>query len=248
MGIAQGDPDGVIGELVDVGHAVTGAVIRRPGVQGTDVVQLIAHIGGKGATAIGQGPDRLQICRTGQPLTDQRRVRRLVDGHTGQQLRRILIELHTAVVAGRDLLAAIQEGGGEVGAQAPDRDHLAAAVETLGRQTRQARQRFGDGDVRQLADVFGRHDLDDGGVVALGGDRALDRGPDAGHDDFIDFLRLGFVLRRLLGDGRARARQNADCAEGSAGEEARAPGDLVVHHHSPLGRRFSREASGFTAK
>src|SRR5262249_8963782 len=103
----------------------------------------------------------LHVHRAGNALADQRRFGRLVYDDTAQQFRRILIEFDRAVVAGRDLLAAVQQRAVEVAGEAADAQRRRASGHALRGDARQARQRFGDGIVRQLADVFGRNRFDD---------------------------------------------------------------------------------------
>ena len=96
------------------------------------------------------------------------RVRRLVDDHRAHELGRILVELDAAVVAGADLLASVEQRGRESGVGAAQADRRGAAFRALRRQARQARDRFGDAGVGQLADVFGRNRLDDAHRLLLG--------------------------------------------------------------------------------
>jgi hypothetical protein len=63
---------------------------------------------------------------------------------------------------------------------------------------------FGDVLVRELADILGGDDVDDGVGVALGGDRGLQRGADAGDDDFVDGVELSCAK---AGAARANARR-----------------------------------------
>src|SRR5690606_42153313 len=65
----------------------------------------------------------------------------------------ILVELDAAVVADADLLAAVEQGGAEVLGEATDADGGRAAGDALRGQTGQARDRLGDRQVGQLADV-----------------------------------------------------------------------------------------------
>src|SRR5690606_17477774 len=138
------------------------------------------------------------------------------------------------------------QGGGEIRGQAADRDDLAAAVEALGGQAWQAGQRLGDGDVRQLADVLGGDDLDDRGVAALLGDRALDRAADAGDDHLLDLGRL--FRRDILGGRGPDEGEGGDGADGGAPEKTGAAGDECSHQILPGSRRISVEASGVIAK
>ena len=241
VGVAQGDAERAVHELVDVGDGVAVPAVGRARVQGADVVPLMPIVQGDGLTAVGQGPHGAQIDRARQALTQQGRIRGLVDDDAAQQFRRELVELDAAVVAGGDQFAAVQQGGGEVRAQAADGDLLAAAVQALHRHAGQTRQGFGDRDVRQLADVLGRNDFDDRGVVGLGRDRGLDRAADAGDDDFADFGRR---LVSLSGGGRGLSLRRTDGGEGggadsSARQQAHAPVKTLRHGHPPWGRRDS---------
>ncbi|MNE41864.1 hypothetical protein D3C80_1359620 [compost metagenome] len=233
MGVAQGDADGVVRELVDVAEGVAAAVVGGARVQRANVVPLIARIGHDGAAAVVQRTHGLHVHRAGQALTGQGGVGRLVDDDAGHQLRGELVEFNAAVVAGRHHLAPVQQGGGEVRAEAANGDLLAAAVEALHGHARQARQGFSDRDVGQLADVFGRDDFDDRGVAGLGRDRGLDRAADAGDDDLVDLGRL-LVLRGRLRLSAARESQGHDDAQGAAGHEARTPGEARSHRHPPM--------------
>jgi hypothetical protein len=98
---------------------------------------------------------------TGNTLCQQGCGWGFVDGCTAQQFRWILVEFNTAVVANRDLLAAVQQGGGVVWAEAANRQLRSATVNPLCSYTWQARQGFRDGDVWQLADIFSRDNFGD---------------------------------------------------------------------------------------
>ena len=141
-----------------------------------------------------------------QALADQRRIRGLVDGHASHQLGRVLVELDAAVVAGAHQFAAVERGGGEVRRQAAHADHLRTTGHALGGDAGQAGDRFGDADVRQLADVFGRDGLDNRGRILLDVDGAFDAAADAGDRDLVEGLGVfRFLLRRaFLGLRRVR--------------------------------------------
>ncbi|MNE34907.1 hypothetical protein D3C80_1286450 [compost metagenome] len=234
MGVAQGHADRVVRELIDIAQGVALAVVGRARVQGADVVPLIAGVGDDRAAAVVQRADGPHVDRPGQALAGQGGVGGLIDDDAGHHLRGELVELDAAVVAGRDHLAPVQQGGGEVRTQAADRDQLAATVQPLHRHAGQAGQGFGDRHVRQLADVLGRDDLDDRGVVGLGRNRGLDRAADASHDDFVDLGRLLVARGRALRLGHAAQRQGEDDAERAAGHEARAPGEARIHLILPM--------------
>ncbi|MNQ77438.1 hypothetical protein D3C85_923050 [compost metagenome] len=233
VGVAQGDADGVVRELVDIAQRIAAAVVGRARVQGADVVPLITGVGHDGATAVVQRTHGLHVHRAGQALTGQGGVGRLIDDDAGHQLRGELVEFDAAVIAGRHHFAPVQQGGGEVRAEAANGDLLAAAIEALHGHAGQAGQGFSDRDVGQLADVFGRDDFDDRGVAGLGRDRGLDRATDAGDDDLVDLGRL-VVLRGGLRLGAARQSQGHDNAQGAAGHEARTPGEARSHRHPPM--------------
>ena len=207
MGVAQRDAQRPVRQLVDVADREATAVVADVVVQPVALDHLAAQVHRDRALAELQRANRAQVGGARKTHARDLGVRRLVDHHPGQQFGRILVELHRAVVAGARLLAAVQERGGEVGRQTADRDHLRPSVDALGRQTGQARDRFGDRHVRKLADVLGRHRLDDRSLVALGADGVRQPAPQAGDDDLVDFGRLVAVVRRrrrLLGEGRRR--------------------------------------------
>ena len=71
--------------------------------------------------------DRAQVNGTGKALADQARHRRLVDVDLVDDFSRVLVVFDGAVVAGRSLLAPVQQGRREVRREAADRDDVAAA-------------------------------------------------------------------------------------------------------------------------
>ena len=93
-----------------------------------------------------------------------------------------MVELDAAIVAGRGLLAAVQEGLREIGAEAADRDDGGAAGDALRGEAGQAGDRFGDRGVGKAADILGRDRLDDLVAVTLLADRALQSGAEAGDE------------------------------------------------------------------
>src|SRR5690606_25109192 len=149
-----------------------------------------------------------------------------------QQLGRVLVELDAAVVAGARLLAAVERGGGEVAGEAADVDLGGAAALALRGQAGQARDRFGDAGVRQLADVLGRDRLDDRGGGLLGVDGPFDRGTDAGNDDAVELGGLFAVRRRggVLREGLRCGKQDRGCERGT---QQGAPG--LQHFPLPKG-------------
>ena len=153
MCITNGQAKRAIKELVDVGKAVTVAVVL------VVVVLVLVHAEVARHHTIGkfQRTHRAQVHGAGQALAHQRCVGGLVHGHAAKQLRGVLVELDTPVVTGTGLLATIQGGAGEVARKATNVDLGSAAALALGGQARQARNGFGDGRIGQLADVFGRN-------------------------------------------------------------------------------------------
>jgi hypothetical protein len=116
----------------------------------------------------------------------------------------ILVELDAAVVAGADLLAAVQQRRGEARVGAAQTDGRRTALGALRGEARQARDGFCDARVRQLADIFGRDRLDDAARLALRLDGAHDTGANARDDDFLEFR---VVLR---GGERRRGEHRCD--------------------------------------
>jgi hypothetical protein len=107
-----------------------------------------------------------------------------------------LIEFDVAIVAGRSLLAPVEERGREIGAEAADRDDVGAAREALRRQAGQPGDRLGDRRVGQLADVFGGHRLDDLVPLLLLGNGVFQRAAEAGNDDLFA-VATSIVRRRM---------------------------------------------------
>jgi len=181
-------------------------------------ILFAAHVDGDDALAQRQRLDGLQVDRARQALADHGRVAGLVHGDGADQFRRVLVVFDGAVRAGGDLLAAVQQRGRQVARGAADADRLGLAVDALGRQARQAGQRFGDRHVRQLADVFRGDGFDDAGRFALDGDRIFDRAADAGHGHGGDG-RVRVQVGGLTGAGGLRmgaAGQDGD-EDGAAG-------------------------------
>ena len=182
---AYGDTQRVVEELVDIrkaramtAHAGTGA-----GVEIAVAVALAAQVEHQHALGQIQRVDGVQVHRTGQALTDQGGIRRLVHGGAVDQLGRVLVVLHAAVLANGRLLAPVQRGAGKIGRQAADRDGAGLAVHALRGQAGQPRQAVGDAHIRQLADVFGGDRLDDLVGVLLDLDRALNAAGNARDHD-----------------------------------------------------------------
>jgi hypothetical protein len=161
-----------------------------------------------------------------------------------------LVELDATVVADADLLAAVEQRGAEVVGQATDADRGGATGDALHGQTGQARDRLGDADVRQLADVLGGNRFNDLARSALGVDRALDTGSDAGNRHRIQCLRvlrlvlcLVLLRRRRLLVGRLRigiGRKHHRCRCQRHAEQI----TFQLHHHSPSGMKLSNSRCG----
>ncbi len=181
--IADRPAERAVGILVDVRDIGAISLVRNVRVELAEIVEFDARAGRDRPLAIGEGANRPHVDRPAERLPDERRVGRLVDNRSVQQFRRILIELYPAVVARRHLFAAIEQRRREVRGQAADRHDVRAPVEPLRREAGKARKRFGDRKVRKLADVFGRDDLDDRGVLLLCLDRIVDGAANAGDDD-----------------------------------------------------------------
>ena len=137
--VTHGEADRVVGKLVDIRGAETISFVSKAGVDLAQRVFLNTEVQRALGAAIGQRLYRLQIHRAGQSLCGQGGIGGLVYGDTGQQLGRVLIELDTTVVTGTDLLATVQQGGGEVAGQAANIDRGSATGHALRRQSGQAR-------------------------------------------------------------------------------------------------------------
>ncbi|MNU98413.1 hypothetical protein D3C71_885200 [compost metagenome] len=177
--VANRDAQGVVHELVDVAGAEAVAVRVHVGGLAQRAL-LVAAADGDHALGEAQRAHGLHVDGARQALADQRGIGGLVDHHAVDQLGRILVELDAAVVAGADHFTPVEQGGGEIRRQAAHADHLRTTGHTLCGKARQARDRFGDADVGQLADVLGGDGFDHRGGVLLGGDGAFDAATDAG--------------------------------------------------------------------
>ena len=159
---------------------------------------------------------RRDVGRARDALVRHAGVGSLVDLDLRHELRRVLVELHRAVVVGRSLLAAVERRDGEVGSEAADRQRLRATVGALRGDAGEPANGFGDRRIRQLADVFGRYDFDDRDLVLLDADRVLDALADAGDDDFLDLVGFGgpggLVLRQR--GATARGEENGETSRG----------------------------------
>src|SRR3954466_8178773 len=106
-GVTDGQSECVIEILVNVGKAR--AITMVSGITAEFGVRVLlgADVQYNRPPPVLQGPQGLQRNRAGQSLTDEAGIRSLVDDHTADELRRVLIELDTAVITGADLLAPI---------------------------------------------------------------------------------------------------------------------------------------------
>src|SRR6185436_13204813 len=115
---------------------------------------------------------------------------------------------------------AVQRELCEIATQAADGDRGAFTGEVaLDLHAWNALQRFGEVEVRELADVLGVDRIGERDVFALRRDRVLQRGAEAGDHDFLDILagRIGRRrCRRVLRD-----RAGGDEAGGADTSEQR---------------------------
>ena len=134
--------DGAISKLVDVGEIQALAIAFSHA--GIDAGALFAVVDGKRALGKVERSHRLQIHRARQALADQAAVRRLVDHHTAEQLRGVLIELDATAVARGHLFTTVQQSGRKIWRHAPNTDLLGTALGALCRQAWQTSHRLGD--------------------------------------------------------------------------------------------------------
>ena len=127
------------------------------------------------------------------------RGRRLAHGQLRKDFRREDIEVEAAaVVAGAIDVAGARLGRafhaidahlGEAGRQAANRDVAAfAAITPRERHARNSLHRLREVAVRKFADVFGGDDIDGGGLLALRGDRSVQRSAETGYHHLFKFL------------------------------------------------------------
>ena len=234
IGIAQRPAQGAGLVLPDQRDRAAPAPLRHVGIAAAVFVQLGADVDRDGVLAIGQRAHRAQIDRARQAHAGDVGIGALVDHHRRQQFGRILIEFDRAVVARARLGAAVEQHGGEIWRKPADGDDLGAAGNALRGEAGQAGDRFGDRDVGQLADFFGRDRFDDARFILLGVDRVGQRIPDPRNDDFLA-LGLG---RCFLGPGRLRQQAGHGQRRGSGHPESiglrqaiRSLARLHPHHH-----------------
>jgi hypothetical protein len=214
----HGDAQRLVGELIHIDQAAAAA--RADLDAGVHADALLARIDGQRAAAIVQRPDGAHVDRCRQPLADEAGIGRLVDQDAAQQLGGEEVELGAARVAGGGDLATVEQRATEGWRHAAHADTggLAVDLAALHGDAADAPQRLGHGHVGQLADVLGRHRLDDGGVVALGRDGVLDPLADAGDDDGVQRLRLELLG---LGGRAADQQQQAGVGDGVQAADAR---------------------------
>ena len=241
VGVAHRDAHGAGIVLVDVADAAAHAIqvgILQP-------VAVAAQVHRNHALAPVQRADGLQVDGAGQALADHRGFRGLGNHHLLQQLRGVLVELHSAVHAHAHLLAAIERGGVEVPGQAADVDVGGAAAHALGGEPGQARQRIRNGHVRQLADVLCGHHFNDVPGLLLDVNGAFDCTADAGDGDPVKVLGvvrllLGgsfrFQFRFFSGLGGLRARVRGHHQRGRRQRDAQQVS--LQLHHRPLQNLF----------
>ena len=117
------------------------------------------------------------------------------------------IDVAAAADRGRERGRAVDFDPVEAGIGAADGDARAFAVGARNLHAGHALERFADILVRELADILGRDGVEHLGRVALGVERALKAGADAGDDDVGDLIILrGLILGRdlLRGEGKRR--------------------------------------------
>ncbi len=220
MSVAKGEPDPPVRELIDVGEARPVALVVGIGTEVVVRIHLAADVQHDRPPAEVERTDGPQVDRAGEALTDELRVRRLVDDDLVDQFGRVLVEFDAAIVAGADLLAAIHQRIGKARIRAAQADRGRTTLGTLRGQAREPRDGLGDTGVRQLADVLGGNRLDDAARVALGRDRAFNTGADAGDDDLPECRRL------LLSPGGGGCRQCRGDGDGQCPAAGR--GDAIV--------------------
>ena len=219
---------GALADVADVEAVAIGAFIGRRAQR----IALPAAADRHHSLVVIQRTHGAHVHGAGQALPHQRRVGRLVEGDAGHQLGRVLVELDAAVVAGADQLAAVEQGGGEIRRQAAHAEHLRTTSDALRRHARQACDGLGDGDVGQLADIFGRYRFDNRVRLLLDVDGAFDTTADTGDNDRIKVLG---VIRLLFCFGCRTRRGGSLCSL------------LCLHlqgqHHGCGGERHAQQVS-----
>ena len=161
MGKPHVDALGPIGKLVDVRGGIALAAHLLSGSELTEMRPLVVRVEGDHSAVEAQGGHGLQVDRAAD-AAHHVGLTRLVDGHAADKRGGVLVVLKVAVVARGGLLDAVKRAHVEVRIQAANGDLLVASVDALAGQARQAHEVVCDADIRKLADVLGRDDLDDG--------------------------------------------------------------------------------------
>ena len=152
---AQGEAQRVLPVLVDV-HAADAIAATLIAGHVDPLCILVALVGERArSAAVGERTNGFDVGRARDTLVGLAGIRCLEDLHGADELGRILVELNRAVVVDGCLLATVQGSDSKVRAQAPNGQGLRAPVGALGGDTRQPRDRFGNGGVGELADVLG---------------------------------------------------------------------------------------------
>ena len=225
-GVAEGDAEFVVGELIDVGEAGAIALVGGVGAEIVVRIALAADVEDDRAPAVVERALRPQIDGARETLADELRIGRLVDDDRAQQFGRVLVELDAAVVTGTHLLAPVEQCAGEGRIGAAQADCRGAAVGALRSEARQARDRLRDAGVGQLADVLGRDDFDDAAGVLLFFGGGLDGVADAADHHFLD---RAFVFG---GRGIGRGLLGHECRR-RCGQQQRGTGRFDVVHQGP---------------
>ena len=167
-GSADGPAQRAAGVLVDIGSEEAIAVRREIGVEAALVVHHVARGEVDLAVIEIERLDGPQVDRAGDTGCGETRIGGLVDNALPDQLGGELVEFDAAVVTRRHNFAAIQQREREVRAETADGDLLRAATDALRGDAREACERVGDREVRQLADIFCRDHFDDVRGFTLG--------------------------------------------------------------------------------
>ena len=191
IGGCQRHAQRIVGELVDKGRIYTVAEFLRPGIERAQIGIGPLRTDSQDTFVCLERTDGAHIDRPDEALADKAGRWCLVNIDLVDDFGRVLVKFDRPVVAGRGLFAPVQQRLGEVGAEPANGDDVCAAVEALRSDARQAGDRFPDGIVGQLADVFCRDRFQDQVAVALGVDRTCQRLAEAGNDDNVFGLRIG---------------------------------------------------------
>jgi hypothetical protein len=147
--------------------------------------------------------------------------RGLADGDGVEELGSKCIEVETAAAVrtaggvgtavGGHRFHSVQAHASEFGTQTANRDGAAFAGVTRDRHARNALQRFGKIQVREVGDVFGDDRIDRTDLLALDVQRLTQAFTEASDDDLFDFaLFCSLILRRLLRKSRGADGQRRE--------------------------------------